>query len=155
MYPDVLPFFKSLRQMKAASYGDSAWSQPIVGIITNSDNRVPSILTNFGLRVGLWRHGNDFQASFKAEDDINFLILSYDVGFEKPDSKIFDATKQLIPGQERFLHIGDDLQKDYYAAKRAGWEGLLLDRKAETIQENVGPVPRITNLQELTSHNII
>lgn len=115
---------------------------------------MPSILSSFGLQVGLWRHGNGSQASFKAEDDINFLILSYDVGFEKPDSRIFDATKQLIPGQERFLHIGDDLQKDYYAAKRAGWEGLLLDREAKTIQENVEAVPRITDLQELTSHII-
>lgn len=152
LYPDVMPLFKSLRQIKTASNGDSAWSKPIVGIITNSDNRVPSILSNFGLKVGLRRHGNDSQASVKAEDDINFVMLSYDVGFEKPDSKIFDAAKQLVPGQERFLHIGDDLQKDYYAAKRAGWEGLLLDRDVKRKQESVGALTCIRNLQELISH---
>lgn len=149
MYSDVLPFFKSLRQIKAASHGDSAWSKPVIGVITNSDDRVPTILSNFGLQVGLWRYGNDSQASFDAEDDINFVMLSYDVGFEKPDSKMFDTTKQMVPGQRRFLHVGDDLQKDYYAAKRAGWEGFLLDRALKSDQENVRPIPRIRDLQEL------
>lgn len=112
---------------------------------------MPSILSSFGLQVGLWRHGNVHHASVKAEDDINFVMLSYDVGSEKPDSKIFDSTKQMVPGQERFLHVGDDLQKDYYAAKRAGWEGFLMDREAKS-QGKVGALPRITNLQELISH---
>lgn len=138
--------------MKAASNGDSAWSKPIVGVITNSDNRVPSILSNFGLKVGLRRHGNDSQASVGPGDDINFVILSYDVGFEKPDSEIFDAAKQMVPGRERFLHIGDDLQKDYYAANRAGWEGILLDREVEQKQEIVRGLQCIGNLQELILH---
>ena len=135
--------------MRAVSNGDSAWSKPIVGVISNSDDRVPSILSSFGLQVGLCRHGNDAQASFKAEDDVNFVMLSYDVGFEKPRSEIFDATKQMVLFQGRYLHIGDDLQKDYYAAKRAGWEGLLLDRGVKTSQKQVEPIPRITDLQEL------
>ena len=152
LYPDVLPFFKLLRQMKAASNGDSAWSKPIIGVITNSDNRVPSILSDFGLKVGSRRHGNDIQASFGAEDDINFVMLSYDVGFEKPDSEIFDAAKQMVSGQERFLHVGDDLKKDYVAAKRAGWEGILLDREVKQKQEIVKGLPCIGDLQELISH---
>ncbi|CAD6571889.1 MAG: hypothetical protein ASARMPRED_004902 [Alectoria sarmentosa] len=152
LYPDVLPFFKSLRQIKASSNGESAWSKPIVGIITNSDDRVPSILSNFGLQVGLRRYGYEFQASVKAEDDIDFVTMSYDVGFQKPGSEIFDAAKQMVPGQDRFLHVGDDLQKDYYAARRAGWEGFLLDREAKQNQEIVGPLPCLRNLQELISY---
>ena len=152
LYPDVLPFFKSLRQIKAASHGDSAWSKPIIGVITNSDDRVPSILSSFGLQVGLWRHGNDPQAFLNAGDDINLVILSYDVGFEKPDRAIFDTTKQMVPGQGRFVHIGDDLQKDYYAAKKAGWDGVLLDRELKYSQEDVGRILRITDLQELITH---
>ena len=133
--------------------GDSDLSKPIVGVITNSDDRVPSILSSFGLQVGLWRHGNGSRASLKAEDDIDFVMLSYDVGFEKPDPKIFDATKQMLPGQERFLHVGDDLQKDYLGATRAGWEGILLDRQANNNwPENVGPVSRISDLAELVAH---
>ena len=139
--------------MKAPSHGDSAWSAPLVGIITNSDDRVPYILSSFGLRVGGWRYGNDCWTSSKAEDDIQFVMMSYDVGSEKPDAEMFNLTKQMLPGQERFLHIGDDLQKDYYAAKRAGWEGFLLDREAKSSwQHHVAPVPRITVLQELIAH---
>ena len=135
--------------MKAASDVDSAWSEPIIGIITNSDDRVPSILSSLGLQVGLWRHGYNSQVSFKEEDDINFVVMSYEVGFEKPDSKIFNTTKQMMPGRERYLHVGDDLQKDYHAAKQAGWEGILLDREAKTKQEDSEPITRITSLSEL------
>ena len=151
LYPDVLPFFKFLRQQKAASRGDSVWSKAIVGVITNSDDRVPSILSNFGLQVGLCRHGNASQAPFKAEDDINFVVLSHDVGSEKPNSRIFDAAKHLVPKQERFVHIGDDLQKDYYAAQRAGWEGFLLDR-GMVKYKNIGLIQCIANLRELTTN---
>ena len=149
LYIDVLPFFKSLRQLKAASHVDSAWSEPIIGIITNSDDRVPSILSSLGLQVGLWRHGTNSQVCSKEEDDINFVVMSYDVGSEKPDSKIFDTTKQMMPGRERYLHVGDDLQKDYHAAKRAGWDSILLDREVKSRQENSGPITRITSLPEL------
>ena len=152
LYIDVLPFFKSLRQLKAASHVDSAWSEPIIGIITNSDDRVPSILSSLGLQVGFWRHGDNSQVSSNEEDDINFVVMSYDVGSEKPDSKIFSTTKQMVPGRERYLHVGDDLQKDYHAAKRAGWEGILLNREVETKQENSGPITRITSLPELISY---
>ena len=114
---------------------------------------MPSILSSLGLQVGLWRFGNDSQISSSADDDINFVLLSYDVGFEKPGSEMFDTTKRLLHRQERFLHVGDDLQKDYYAAKRAGWEALLLDReKNGSWRENVDPIPRITDLQEIIAH---
>ena len=153
MYPDVLPFFETLRQVTVPSIGDSAPSKPIVGVITNSDDRVPSILSSFGLQVGPWRHRDGSRASLQEGDDIDFVMLSYDVGFEKPDSKIFDATKQMLPGQERFVHVGDDLQKDYLGAKRAGWEGVLLDRESNNSwPENAGPTSRITDLAELIAH---
>lgn len=96
-------------------------------------------------------------ASFKTEDDINFVIMSYDVGSEKPESKIFDAAKRILPGEERFLHVGDDVHKDYYAAKRAGWEGVLLDRGTENRwredddDDDDGLIRRIKNLGELTA----
>ena len=80
-------------------------------------------------------------------------MMSYDIGSAKPDSDMFDYVKQMLPGQERFLHIGDDLDKDYYAAKRAGWEGFVLDREAQNSwQEDTGPIPRMTDLQELITH---
>ena len=137
--------------MKALSYGGD--STCIVGVITNSDDRVPPILSSLGLRVGPWRYGNDSWNSIEPDDDIQFVLMSYDVGLEKPNSGIFNVTRQMLSEHERFLHVGDDLQKDYYAAKQAGWEGFLLDREAkDSLQDNVAPIPRITNFQELITH---
>lgn len=71
-----------------------------------------------------------------AHDDIDFVVLSYDVGVEKPDQKIFDAARELgamgselEPGE--CLHVGDDFVKDVQAAEAAGWKSLKVDRSRE------------------------
>src|SRR6185436_16098425 len=82
-----------------------------VGIVTNSDDRVPGILESFGLRIGPGRcadpggggeaepHGG--VASGEGDEDgsgfdVDFVALSYDVGVEKPDRRIFDAARELF-----------------------------------------------------------
>lgn len=66
-------------------------------------------------------------------DDIDFVALSYDVGVEKPDRKIFDAARDLgVMGNDlepgECLHVGDDFLKDVQAAEAAGWRSLRVDR---------------------------
>ena len=111
-----------------------------VGVVTNSDDRVPSILSSLGLKVCSLRHGMrsyDVNSASKGEElsDIDFVVLSYDVSFEKPSREIFDAAKDLgrlgemQADQERYIHVGDDLEKDLEGAVQAGWEGLFLDRE--------------------------
>lgn len=43
------------------------------------------------------------------------MILSYDVGFEKPNRRIFDAAKELVHVEEDvecgYIHVGDDLER--------------------------------------------
>lgn len=68
------------------------------------------------------------------------MALSYDVGHEKPDGRIFDAATQMLAetaaskdkglNVDDFdkLYVGDDLAKDYDGAKAAGWYAVLLDR---------------------------
>lgn len=67
-------------------------------------------------------------------------MLSYDVGVEKPDRRIFDAAvaslKETLSGrddqmqEETFekLYVGDSRVHDFSGAKGAGWNALLLDR---------------------------
>ncbi|KAI9699916.1 MAG: hypothetical protein M1820_006978 [Bogoriella megaspora] len=142
LYDDVLPFFEKLRKVREAkSKTDRAWPwrRTAVGIITNSDDRVPSILRSFGLVVG---SRYDFNAQ-PAEDlphraaDIDFVTLSYDVGFEKPHKNIFsaavDAAKvstndELDIGRLQRIYIGDDFEKDVVGALDSGWEGISLNR---------------------------
>lgn len=161
IYRDVKPFFFRLRRFE---YGKSA-RKVVVGIITNSDDRVPGILQSFKLKVNsnhlppapnqpVDRAKEVAEESGAASpekvmklpkhepgyDDIDFVILSYDVGHEKPDRRIFDAASSALSNllaeqnsqlkEEEFLklYVGDDLEKDYKGAVAAGWHAALVDR---------------------------
>lgn len=132
LYPDVLPFFQALRRCRQRSSNSSGI---LLGILTNSDDRVPSILASLGLRIGQWRYGTEegrLHAKSETHNDIDFVALSYDIGFEKPHCKLFDAAREMASTSEgditRCIHVGDDFEKDYRGAEGAGWTGLLLDR---------------------------
>jgi len=156
MYPDVLPFFRMIRHMKnhrvrnGAHHGLWPWDKTIVGIITNSDNRVPGILSSFGINVGPSRY-HDMKPSNPKDGgyDIDFTVLSYDVGAEKPDGRIFAAAEEMLaatlneslssssdtaPPVSSFekIYVGDDLHKDVFGAQDAGWSSVLLERDAGT-----------------------
>jgi FMN phosphatase YigB (HAD superfamily) len=78
------------------------------------------------------------------EDDVSFVVLSYDVGFEKPDRRMFDSAvsmlQKTLAGNEdglvaddfEKLYIGDEVEKDYVGAEAAGWRSILLDRENTT-----------------------
>ena len=118
------------------------WDKTVVGVITNSDDRVPDILESFGLKIGPRRVGTPDQRSAEAalEDDISFVVLSYDVGVEKPSRRIYnaavDALKETLTGRgdglrvDDFekLYVGDSLGHDFFGARKAGWNALMLDR---------------------------
>lgn len=137
LYPDVLPFFHSAREARRSLKPQSPLRSTLIGVLTNSDDRVPSILSDLGLKIGALRHGtveDTPQVSFRShhENDIDFVALSYDIGHEKPHAKIFEAAKelgeQIEGGFENLVHVGDDLEKDVKAAKAADWRGIMLAR---------------------------
>lgn len=86
-----------------------------VGVISNFDPRLTDILQ-----------------SVKIKDYFDFIITSYQVGYSKPDERIFkhalEQCDTLVKPSEA-LHIGDDYQKDYEGAKAAGWHALLISDK--------------------------
>ena len=131
---------EKLRRLSSSSSSSSwKWDKTIAGIITNSDDRVPSILNSFGLKVGPRRVGLSDQrwrdyASLKDDGDISFTVLSYDVGYEKPDRRIFDAAVDMLEetladdqialtvDDFEQLYVGDDLEKDHEGAWSGGLE---------------------------------
>lgn len=168
MYSDVPPFFKRLRRLKQAAGQDSNVVDLSVGIITNSDDRVFSILSSLGLSTGPLRYGRNMDSvtpgvhivSESGEmSDVDFITLSYDVGFEKPSHQIFDAAKELgrlgwvyeDRDKVRYIHVGDDLDKDVHGAQQAAWEGILLDREG-TANDSGLINSIISNLLDLESH---
>ncbi|KAF3036436.1 hypothetical protein E8E12_004147 [Didymella heteroderae] len=146
IFPDVLPFFQMLRTRSSTDDAKSwPWKNTVVGIITNSDDRVPGILESFGLKVGPRRVGtpDEREADAALEDDISFVVLSYDVGVEKPQREIFDAAYKSFQetlvsrGDESNaqswdkMYIGDSLEHDVVGASLAGWKALRLERQKQ------------------------
>ena len=135
--PDVQLLFQKLRsRSKARETGGL-----IVGVVTNSDDRVPDILTSLRLRVSPLRYGDDIKAALPdSKNDIDFSVMSFDVGHEKPDPRIFHAAEcmlaHLIPDRKNStaergasvekIYVGDEHSKDVEGAVNAGWNAVLI-----------------------------
>ncbi|KAJ4349160.1 hypothetical protein N0V95_004802 [Ascochyta clinopodiicola] len=142
IFPDVKPFFQMLRDKSSTDVEAWPWQKTVVGIITNSDDRVPGVLESFGLKIGPRRVGTPDQRTAKAasEDDVSFVVLSYDVGVEKPERGIYDAAidslQETLTSRDdglkiddfEKLYVGDSLKEDFFGAKHAGWNALYVDR---------------------------
>ncbi|VDK50108.1 unnamed protein product [Anisakis simplex] len=81
-----------------------------IGVISNFDSRLRSVLEQFKL-VGL----------------IDLLLLSGEIGIEKPDPRIFQlaANRFQLDSTAQMVHIGDNVKKDYDGARAAGANALL------------------------------
>lgn len=122
------------------------FNEIVVGVITNSDNRVPDVLSSFGLDVSAFRYGKEVNAEhdLSRDFDIDFHCMSYDVGYEKPDRQIFDAadsmlakilaakinnsvvSNQLDSDTWTKMYVGDEYEKDVVGSQQAGWKPVLL-----------------------------
>ena len=81
------------------------------GVISNFDERLESILISLGLR-----HYFDF------------IISSIEFHCQKPDKQIFNIalSKSKVNDSKQAIHIGDNINLDYLAAKNAGWNALIV-----------------------------
>ena len=99
--------------------------------------------------------------------DLDFASISYDMGAMKPSRALYaDALRKashvgrLLHGRElpdlapeQVLHVGDDLGKDYLAAKAAGCRALLYDPEGKAVvaaaEKGVPPNDIIQSLDDL------
>ncbi|OQO01409.1 hypothetical protein B0A48_12964 [Cryoendolithus antarcticus] len=149
MYDNVLPLLRRVRE-----HGREGGARVVVGVITNSDDRTPDILKSLGLKVNPLRFDqSDSEMPAGREDfDIDFTVMSYDVGHEKPDRRCFEAAEELLwttmqrssASEEAFdpetwhkIYVGDEYAKDVQGALGAGWHAVLIDREAERIPKDV------------------
>lgn len=153
--PGVDSLLRSLKQHKQQQQQQQRSCQIVVGVITNSDDRVPSILSSLGLRVSPVRFGSDLDPAEVVagkQYDIDLHCMSYDVGFAKPDRRIFDAAEDMAKrivattrndggggGEEDVpllkLYVGDELEKDALGARAAGWNSVLVGPDGSTQPE--------------------
>jgi len=106
----------------------------ILGLISNVDRDITSLLNELGL------------ASL-----LQVVVTSQDVGFNKPQPEIFqEALKRAKVRAAEAIYIGDQYQIDVIGAKKAGMEGVLLDRGGYFAEIN--DCPRIQSLTQLVEH---
>lgn len=157
LFPDAKAFFDKLRQVRAQpSIAPWTWEKIVVGVISNSDDRLPSILSSLGLNVQPRTFGSKIEPIAESED-ISFIVNSYDVGFEKPEKGIFRAASELgrkLGGMNGYhkLHVGDSISEDCFGALNAQWHAVLVDRAGtfgEREREDGGEAPGETQLIEL------
>ncbi|EJU04117.1 HAD-like protein [Dacryopinax primogenitus] len=110
LFPDVLP--ASLKSLP---------NPPHLALVSNTDSRMHTVLSSLGV------------AHF-----LEPAILSSEVGFEKPDQRVWEEAVRRTglegldwEGRGGVLHVGDELAADYWGAKKAGLEALLVRRHGE------------------------
>lgn len=94
-------------------------SGKILGVISNFDPRLKDLLNDMELK------------------SFDFILTSYEAGMEKPNPKIFELalneTKKINNDEilpHECLHIGNELVKDYQAAKNVGWKSVLINSES-------------------------
>lgn len=140
LYPDVLPFFWSMQQLKQ-QYSHPQDPAIFVGVISNGDPRVKSILQSLDLRVGVEsmpkveaykdrasRVLGDVGPHTKLQDlkdaakspwynvynplnHVDLVVTSYEVGAEKPDPLPFLQAEVLA--NMNFVSKMEQLRKDW------------------------------------------
>lgn len=109
-----------------------------LGVISNFDPRLHSIL-----------HAMEINEYFQ------FVVTSYEVGFEKPNPEIFEEALKRCSNTvaSEAVHIGDNLNLDYFAAKKAGWDSiLLLQSEPDKTENKIDPSQVFRNLTSLEGY---
>ncbi|KAJ6111899.1 hypothetical protein N7523_007960 [Penicillium sp. IBT 18751x] len=110
LYDDVVPFFARMRELRRSPSLARNFDRVILGVISNSDDRVPAVLKALGLEVGDLRADQDFSSiqlpGFEQriahtgdlgggpDVDVDMVITSYQAGEEKPHRLIFDVARR-------------------------------------------------------------
>lgn len=123
LFDDVLPALSELRRREL-----------VVGLISNTDRDVVPICHDLG--VG---------------DAFDFIISSCEVGYEKPDPRVFLRALELAKVEpHEAIHVGDQYKSDVVGARAVGIKPLLIDRNGWL--EHLDDVARIGSLTEIVDH---
>jgi len=109
------------------------------GIISNAPVELKDILKRTGIL-----------------EKINYLIISEETGYEKPDKKIFEyALKKAKIIPDECVYVGDNYITDIYGAKKAGIKPIWILRNTKNAhfsyktQKNDGDIIKVKNLKEI------
>ncbi|XP_073835285.1 rhythmically expressed gene 2 protein [Musca autumnalis] len=103
-----------------------------VGVISNFDPSLRQVLKEV-----------------KLAEKFDFILTSYDVGFEKPHKEIYNAClRKCNVRSTEALHIGNMYDMDYKGARNAGWSSILITTNEEDL-EKTEPTHGYRNIKDL------
>ena len=125
--------------------------------IHNLFNDVPDILTALqkDYRLGIVTNGSpDLQMAKikggKLEDFFEYILISGDVNFGKPDKRIFKkALDRFNVKKESVIMVGDSIRTDIAGANNAGISSIWLNRSDKENETSIKPAATIKDLAEL------
>jgi len=106
-----------------------------LGVVTNSDESTMPMLRNLGL-----------------ETFFDFVINTANTGLEKPDPEIFRRALEAGGGvsPEDAAHVGDEVEADYWAPRKAGMHSFLIDRQRRLRKEELRDVNQQCIIHDLS-----
>lgn len=115
----------------------------ILGVISNFDPRLESVLLDAKIR-----------------DYFSFVLISWDLGYEKPHLLVFNEALQIAKNKlganikpQEAIHIGDSFTNDYMGAKNANWNAFLIQRNDNHLDPSqISPKNVFKNFSELQLH---
>jgi FMN phosphatase YigB (HAD superfamily) len=100
-----------------------------LAVVSNWDSTLPSLLSRLGLAVYF-----------------DTVVVSALVGCSKPSRAIFEeALHRMNVLPKEALHVGDNVQEDYFGALGAGLDALLVDRSGR-VAEGVATVRSLAEI---------
>ena len=126
VFPDTEPALDRLQQRGVA-----------LGVVSNYNSMLTAHLDELGL-------ANRFRV----------MVNSADYGEPKPRPGIFHHAVRLLKAMpDRVLYVGDDVENDYYGARQAGLQAVLLNRDAAPVADEVRQIQSLTDLPGLLERN--
>lgn len=79
------------------------------------------------------------------------IVAAGDVGYAKPDSKIFEiACQRNNVNMENAIYVGDNIKTDIIPAKEIGMKGILIERDRErNVEESINRIFALTDIKNV------
>lgn len=90
-----------------------------LALLSNSDKRFRRVFSELGI------------SSY-----FSYIFLSGELGYEKPDPRLFDRVLQTLGvSPEEVLHVGDNARLDGEGARQAGWNAAILGQEISSLTD--------------------
>lgn len=135
--PERFPFDDCFEEVYAAFARPGLWRvfpevEAVLATLRDAGRRL-YVLSNWDARLRDTLRGLDLLPYFEA------VVISSEQGVAKPDPAIYRRALEIAgleqeetsaPSSSPALMVGDDEENDYWAPRRAGWQALVIDRRA-------------------------